>query len=277
MTHLIRKPLEPFSVYGYRQGDSRLYTHEDLLGHWSVLFFYPADFTFVCPTELKDLSEQYDRFAAEDCEIFSVSMDSHYVHKAWADASETIRAIQYPMLADPAGVLARQFGVLLEEEGQTLRATFVLDPEDRLYYLMIVGACLVMQVLLLLPLFFLSKGQRLELDREGVHLRFDHRKGKDLYWADVQDWGFGYTVSKYGKSYFLYFSPVKLTAAGTDNKKFFGVKGLLSVQVGKQDYLTLSRSGFLAFCRGHLGDGDGMTDRYVPMFCSDIREGLYED
>ena len=154
---------------------------------------------------------------------------------------------------------------------------FVLDPEDRLYYLMIVGACLVMQVLLLLPLFFLSKGQRLELDREGVHLRFDHRKGKDLYWADVQDWGFGYTVSKYGKSYFLYFSPAKLAAAGTDNKKFFGVKGLLSVQIGKQDYLTLSRSGLLAFCRGHLGDGDGMTDRYVPMFCSDIREGLYED
>ena len=128
MTHLIRKPLEPFSVYGYRQGESRLYTQEDLLGHWTVLFFYPADFTFVCPTELKDLSEQYEGFAAEDCQIFSVSMDSHFVHKAWADASETIRAIPYPMLADPAGVLARQFGVLLEEEGQALRATFVLNP-----------------------------------------------------------------------------------------------------------------------------------------------------
>lgn len=154
---------------------------------------------------------------------------------------------------------------------------FVLDPEDRLYYLLMVGTCLIIQLLMLLPLFLLSKGQRLELDREGVHLRFDHRKGKDLCWTDVQDWGFGYTVSKYGKSYFLYFSPVKLTAAGTDNKKFFGVKGLLSVQIGKQDYLTLSRSGLLTFCRGHLGDGDGMTDRYVPMFCSDIMEGLHED
>ena len=155
--------------------------------------------------------------------------------------------------------------------------TFVLDPEDRLYYLLIVGTCLTIQLLMLLPLFLLSKGQRLDLDREGVHLRFDHRKGKDLCWTDVQDWGFGYTVSKYGKSYFLYFSPVKLTAAGTDNKKFFGVKGLLSVQIGKQDYLTLSRSGLLTFCRGHLEDGDGMTDRYVPMFCSDIMEGLHED
>ena len=155
--------------------------------------------------------------------------------------------------------------------------TFVLDPEDRLYYLLIVGTCLTIQLLMLLPLFLLSKGQRLELDHEGVHLRFAHRKSKDLCWTDVQDWGFGYTVSKYGKSYFLYFSPVKLTAAGTDNKKFFGVKGLLSVQIGKQDYLTLSRSGLLTFCREHLGDGDGMTDRYIPMFCSDIMEGLHED
>jgi hypothetical protein len=155
--------------------------------------------------------------------------------------------------------------------------TFVLDPEDRLYYLLIVGTCLTIQLLMLLPLFLLSKGQRLELDREGVHLRFDHRKGKDLCWTDVQDWGFGYTVSKYGKSYFLYFSPVKLSSAGADNKKFFRVKGLLTMQITKQDYLTLSRTGLLAFCRGHLGDGESMTDRYIPMFLSDIMEGLHED
>ena len=128
MSHLIRKTLEPFTVYGYCQGESRLYTHDDLLGHWSVLFFYPADFTFVCPTELKELSELHDQFLAEDCRIFSVSEDTHFVHKAWADASDTIRAIPYVMLADPAGALARQFGVLLEEEGQALRATFLLNP-----------------------------------------------------------------------------------------------------------------------------------------------------
>ncbi|MBP3570774.1 MAG: hypothetical protein J6M42_02350 [Clostridia bacterium] len=155
--------------------------------------------------------------------------------------------------------------------------TFVLDPEDRLYYLLIVGTCLAIQLLMLLPLFLLSKGQRLEMDREGVHLRFDHRKGKDLCWTGIQDWGFGYTVSKYGKSYFLYFSPAKLAAAGSDNKKFFGVKGLLTMQITKQDYLTLSRAGVLTFCREHLGDGDGLTDRYIPMFCSDITESLYED
>ena len=154
---------------------------------------------------------------------------------------------------------------------------FVLDPEDRLYYLLIVGTCLTIQLLMLLPLFLLSKGQRLELDREGVHLRFDHRKGKDLCWTDIRDWGFGYTVTKYGKSYFLYFSPTKLTSAGSDNKKFFGVKGLLTVQIAKQDYLTLSHAGVLPFCREHLGDGDGLTDRYIPMFCSDITESLYED
>ena len=155
--------------------------------------------------------------------------------------------------------------------------TFVLDPEDRLYYLLIVGTCLTIQLLMLLPLFLLSKGQRLELDREGVHLRFDHRKGKDLCWTDVQDWGFGYTVTKYGKSYFLYFSHIKLDCAGSDNKKFFGVKGLLTMQMTKQDYLTLSRSGLLAFCREYLEDGDTNTDRYIPMFCSDITEGIYED
>ena len=128
MSHLIRKPLEAFHVYGYCQGSSRVYTQDDLLGHWSVLFFYPADFTFVCPTELKDLGEHHDAFLEEDCRIFSVSEDTHFVHKAWADASETIRALPFVMLADPAGALARQFGVLVEEEGQALRATFVLNP-----------------------------------------------------------------------------------------------------------------------------------------------------
>ena len=73
MSHLIHKNLEPFTVFGYHRGDSRQYTMDDLLGHWSVLFFYPADFTFVCPTELKELGEYYDGFLAENCEIFSVS------------------------------------------------------------------------------------------------------------------------------------------------------------------------------------------------------------
>lgn len=154
---------------------------------------------------------------------------------------------------------------------------FVLGPEERVPYLLFVAVCLAIQLLMMIPLFLLSKGQRLELDREGVHLRFDHRKGKDLYWSDIRDWGFGYVVTKYGKSYFLYFSPAKLATAGPDIKKFVGVKGLLTVHIVKQDYVELSRSGLLTFCRAHLGDGEETDERYVPMFLSDITEGLYGD
>ena len=91
--------------------------------------FYPADFTFVCPTELGDLADKYEEFKSIGCEIYSVSTDTHFVHKAWADASETIAKIQYPMLADPTGKLTRAFGVMIEEEGMALRGSFVVNPE----------------------------------------------------------------------------------------------------------------------------------------------------
>ena len=103
-------------------------TREDTLGHWSVFFFYPADFTFVCPTELGDLADFYEEFKEAGCEIYSVSEDTHFVHKAWADASDTIKKIQYPMLGDPAGKLARELGVLDEEAGQAFRGN--LYPES---------------------------------------------------------------------------------------------------------------------------------------------------
>lgn len=130
--HLIGKEAEAFKVQAFCRGKFEEVTKESLLGHWSVLFFYTADFTFVCPTELGDLQDYYEDFQDEGCEIYSVSEDTHFVHKAWADASETIRKIQYPMLGDPAGVLARQFGVLEEEAGQALRATFILNPEGKI-------------------------------------------------------------------------------------------------------------------------------------------------
>ena len=129
MEHMINRKIEEFHVSAYTKGDFTEVSQEDLMGHWSVLFFYPADFTFVCPTELGDLAEHYEEFKKEGCEIYSVSEDTHFVHKAWADASETIKKIQYVMLADPAGELARQFGVLVEKEGQALRGTFILNPE----------------------------------------------------------------------------------------------------------------------------------------------------
>ena len=103
MAHMIGKELEPFSVMGYHQGEFKPFTEKDLLGRWSVLFFYPADFTFVCPTELKDLAEQYAGFQAEGCEVYSVSEDTHFVHKAWADASATIRPFPTPCWATRRG------------------------------------------------------------------------------------------------------------------------------------------------------------------------------
>lgn len=131
MNHLIHFTPEDFTVSYYRKGAFGELRREDLLGHWSILFFYPADFTFVCPTELADLADLYPRFEAEGCEIYSVSEDTHFVHKAWADASDTIKRLPYPMLADPTGNLARQFGVLDETVGQALRAAIVLNPEAR--------------------------------------------------------------------------------------------------------------------------------------------------
>lgn len=128
---LLQTTPQDFELWYYQNKNFAQLTRNDLLGHWSVLFFYPADFTFVCPTELADMAELYPRFQAENCEVYSVSEDTHFVHKAWADASETIRKISFPMLADPAGVLARQFGVLDESCGQAWRATILLDPEAK--------------------------------------------------------------------------------------------------------------------------------------------------
>lgn len=132
MGNLINKELDDFKVQAYQNGEFKEITKQDILGHWSVFFFYPADFTFVCPTELGDLADFYEDFKEAGCEIYSVSEDTHFVHKAWADASDTICKIRYPMLGDPAGQLARFFGVLVEEEGQALRGTFVVNPEGKI-------------------------------------------------------------------------------------------------------------------------------------------------
>lgn len=98
-------------------------------GKWVVLFFYPADFTFVCPTELGELAEHYDQIKAEGAEVISVSVDTAFVHKAWHDESDTIKKIQYPMLADPTRRVCSAYGTLIEEEGLSLRATFLIDPK----------------------------------------------------------------------------------------------------------------------------------------------------
>ena len=114
---LINKEIVDFKVQAFVDGEFREITKADVLGKWSVFFFYPADFTFVCPTELEDLADKYADFKNIDCEIYSVSCDTHFVHKAWHDASDTIKKIKYPMLADPTGLLARAFDVMIEDDG----------------------------------------------------------------------------------------------------------------------------------------------------------------
>ena len=126
------KKISEFQVKAYQNGDFIDVSDKDLIGKWSVLFFYPADFTFVCPTELVDVAEKYDQFQAMGVEVYSVSTDSHFVHKAWHDASESIRKIKYPMLADPTGALSRALGVYIEEEGMAYRGTFVVNPEGKI-------------------------------------------------------------------------------------------------------------------------------------------------
>lgn len=128
----IQKEISDFTVQAYVDGGFKEVTKEDVLGKWSVFFFYPADFTFVCPTELEDLADKYEEFKNINCEIYSVSCDTHYVHKAWHDASKTIQKIQYPMLADPTGALARSFDVMIEEDGVAERASFIVNPEGKI-------------------------------------------------------------------------------------------------------------------------------------------------
>ena len=129
---LIGREISEFRVQSYGGGAFREGTKADVLGRWSIFFFYPADFTFVCPTELGDLADKYEEFQKLNCEIYSVSCDTHYVHKAWHDASQTIQKIQYPMLADPTGALARAFDVMIEEEGVAERGSFIVNPEGKI-------------------------------------------------------------------------------------------------------------------------------------------------
>ena len=96
---LIGKEISDFSVQAYVNDDFKTVTKADVLGKWSLFFFYPADFTFVCPTELEELAEIYADFQAEGCEVYSVSCDTHFVHKAWHEESERIAKVTYPMLA----------------------------------------------------------------------------------------------------------------------------------------------------------------------------------
>ncbi len=125
---MIGKEISDFTVQAYQNDEFKEIKRADVLGKWGIFFFYPADFTFVCPTELEDLANKYEDFKSVGCEIYSVSCDTHFVHKAWHDASPTIKNIKYPMLADPTATLARDFDVMIESAGITERGTFIVNP-----------------------------------------------------------------------------------------------------------------------------------------------------
>lgn len=124
----VNSRIEAFSADAYHGGRFTTVTDKDVLGRWSVFFFYPADFTFVCPTELEDLADNYHELEKLGVEVYAVSTDTKFSHKAWHDASATIAKIAYPMLADPTHRLSRAFGVLREDEGLADRGTFLVDP-----------------------------------------------------------------------------------------------------------------------------------------------------
>ncbi|GAD05734.1 alkyl hydroperoxide reductase [Porphyromonas crevioricanis] len=128
----IGKQIIDFEVQAYANGEFFPISKKDIMGRWSVFFFYPADFTFVCPTELEDLADKYDEFKKLGCEIYAVSCDTHFTHKAWQDASETIKRVKYPMLGDPTHVLSRGFDVYIEKAGVSERGTFVVNPQGEI-------------------------------------------------------------------------------------------------------------------------------------------------
>jgi peroxiredoxin (alkyl hydroperoxide reductase subunit C) len=127
---IIGSTIQPFTATAFRAGsDFYDVTQEDIAGKWAVFFFYPADWTFVCPTELEDLGEKYDMLQGMGVEVLAVSTDTHFSHKAWHDTSEKIGKLTFPFLGDQNHTLANNFGVLREGVGLADRATLVVDPD----------------------------------------------------------------------------------------------------------------------------------------------------
>ena len=129
---IINSTVQPFKATAFHNGEFVQVTDQTIKGQWSVFFFYPADFTFVCPTELGDVADLYKEFQKIGVEVYGVSTDTHFTHKAWHDTSETIGKIRYPMIGDPTGTITRNFGVMIEEAGLAERGTFVMDPQGRI-------------------------------------------------------------------------------------------------------------------------------------------------
>ena len=130
METIINTKIPEFSVPAFVASEGfKTISHNDILGHWSIFFFYPADFTYVCPTELVDMADNYSRFKALGAEVYAVSTDSQFSHKAWHDESSSKARVEFPMLADRNGSLASALGVLDTKSFMAYRGTFVANPE----------------------------------------------------------------------------------------------------------------------------------------------------
>jgi len=125
----INEQVPEFKTKAFYNNEIKEVKLSDYKGKWVIMFFYPADFTFVCPTEIGELADNYEKFKEMNTEILSVSCDTEFVHKAWFENSETIKKVRFPMLADPTGKISRLFGTYIDEEGLSLRGTFIIDPD----------------------------------------------------------------------------------------------------------------------------------------------------
>ena len=125
----INHPAPLFEAQAYHDGQIKTVKLADYKGKWVVLFFYPADFTFICPTELGEMADYYSQFQEMGVEVLSVSTDTVFVHKAWHDASDTIKKIKFPMVADPNGQICVGYETIIPMEGMSLRGTFIIDPD----------------------------------------------------------------------------------------------------------------------------------------------------
>ncbi|OHA93238.1 MAG: peroxiredoxin [Candidatus Zambryskibacteria bacterium RIFCSPLOWO2_12_FULL_39_45] len=125
----INNTVPDFQAEIYQNGDIKKTKLSKYKGKWVVLVFYPADFTYVCPTELEEMAELYPEFKKLGAEVISLSTDTAFAHKVWHETSKAIGKIKYPMMADPTGNISRIFGIYLEEEGMALRGTFIIDPD----------------------------------------------------------------------------------------------------------------------------------------------------
>lgn len=126
---LINAEITEFSLDAFQNGEFLKISKSDTLGKWGIFIFYPADFTFVCPTELGDIADHYQEIKSLDAEVYGVSTDSHFCHKAWWDTSETINRVEYALISDNLFHLSSSLGVLRPDEGRADRATFIVDPD----------------------------------------------------------------------------------------------------------------------------------------------------